>query len=543
MPSLKATIAKYDLDFLQRIARGWGIEISERDVESARKDLLAQISDPEVCRKRIECLPEPVRVAWESLGKHGGRQNWAEFSRLHGEIRAMGPARREREDPDLHPVSTSEVLWYSGLIGKAFLKSSGDLVEYAFIPDDWLGLFPAREVLSEQVVRPAVSQVPRYSLRTGTLVLDHLTDMLAAYRVKRPIPAEFFSTWQMSPFFLVGLLRSANLLNSLDEPDPKQLKHFFSLNRGEALLMLFNAWQNSREINELRNLETLTLEGSWENDPLKPRQTLIELLQNLQTETWWSISSLISLIKEIHPDFQRTAGDYDSWFIRDAQTGVSLQGFANWDQLEGKLMHFLLTGPLHWFGAINLARGGTQERATAFQLDPRFSVLLKGEIPSIETQETGRVKVKDTTRLHVPAGTPRSLRYQIGRFGELKYVTPTETVYQLTVPSLQTAADQGLLVTHLLQLLDREQVQEIPASLRQLGQRWQKKGVEVDLAKVSLLRFKEAETCANFVRSTGERFTLELLNPTTVLIRPSQQVAILKFLNERGILVEVGADV
>ena len=160
MPTLKATLAKYDLDFLQRIARGWQIEISERDVESARKDLLAQISDPGVCRKQIERLPAPVRAAWEKLGKHGGRQNWAEFSRLNGEIRAMGPARREREEPDLHPASTSEVLWYSGLIGKAFLKGSGDPVEYAFIPDDWLGLFPPREVLPEPAVRPAVSQSP-----------------------------------------------------------------------------------------------------------------------------------------------------------------------------------------------------------------------------------------------------------------------------------------------------------------------------------------------------------------------------------------------
>ena len=543
MPTLKATLAKYDLDFLQRIARGWQIEISERDVESARKDLLAQISDPGVCRKQIERLPAPVRAAWEKLGKHGGRQNWAEFSRLNGEIRAMGPARREREEPDLHPASTSEVLWYSGLIGKAFLKGSGDPVEYAFIPDDWLGLFPPREVLPEPAVRPAVSQSPRYIQRAGAVVLDHLADILAASRVKRPIPAEIFSAWQMNPTFLMELLRAANLLDPLGNPDPDLLKQFFSLKRGAAMHRLFDAWQTSRDINELRLLETLTLEGSWENDPLKPRQALIQTLRELPPGTWWSVSSLISLIKDNHPDIQRTAGEYDSWFIRDAQTGLSLRGFANWDQVEGNLLYFLLAGPLHWLGVINLPRGGTLERSTAFQLDTCFSVLLKGEIPTIEEQETGRVKVKDTTRLHVPAGTPLSLHYQIGRFGELKFATPTETVYQLTVHSLQTAADQGLQITSLIQLLDREQVQEIPSSLRLLGQRWQKKGVEADLARVALLRFKEAETCATFVHSAGERFSFELLNPTTILIRPAQQEAILKFLSERGILVEVTADV
>jgi len=121
MPPIKSVLEKYDLDLLLRIARAWEVEISQRDAPSARVDLTVQMMRKEAFETFLETLDEPVRNAWHALAGRGGRQTWAEFSRLNGEIRDLGPAARQRENPDLLPDLISETLLYSGLIGTAFL--------------------------------------------------------------------------------------------------------------------------------------------------------------------------------------------------------------------------------------------------------------------------------------------------------------------------------------------------------------------------------------------------------------------------------------
>ena len=35
-----------------------------------------------------------------------------------------------------------------------------------------------------------------------------------------------------------------------------------------------------------------------------------------------------------------------------AETGLYLSGFEAWEQVEGRLLAFLMTGPLYWLGAV-----------------------------------------------------------------------------------------------------------------------------------------------------------------------------------------------
>jgi len=100
MPPIKSTLAKYDLDLLLRIARAWDVEISQRDAATARTDLAAMMAEKGLFQDLIAGLPEEVRIAWQNLVGKGGRQTWSEFSRQNGMIRDLGPAARERENPD-----------------------------------------------------------------------------------------------------------------------------------------------------------------------------------------------------------------------------------------------------------------------------------------------------------------------------------------------------------------------------------------------------------------------------------------------------------
>ena len=544
MPPIKSTLEKYDLDFLLRIARAWEVEISQRDVKSARIDLASRMAHKEHFQNLLGGLDEPVKVAWQTLAGRGGRQTWSEFSRLNGEIRAFGAAARERENPDLNPISISESLWYSGLIGRAFFGGKGEPVEHAFIPDELMAFCEKPIVPQEKSsVRPAVNQSPRHIMRADTALLDQLTDLLAANRMQRELPETIFRAWGKPQRFMQSLLLAANLINADRQPNVDTLKEFFSTDRDRILHQLFQAWLSTREINDLRMLPGLICEGNWQNDPLVPRKLIIEILNQLEPGTWWSISSLLSLVKEVNPDFQRPAGDYDSWFIRDTETGTFLSGFASWERVEGALLYYLLTGPLHWLSVVNLARGSSDGRFTAFQLVPQTCGMLHGEPPVVNIKENKHLKIKDVRLFVMPVGAPRMLRYQVVRLGELVLASPGETRCLLTVASLEKAAEQGLQLQQLLQLIEKEQPGGIPDGLKRLAERWTRNGVEAGFERVTLLRFKDQSACTEFLKAAGARLKLEVLNPQTLLIATSQQEGVRRLLAESGILADDEADV
>ena len=61
----------------------------------------------------------------------------------------------------------------------------------------------------------------------------------------------------------------------------------------------------------------------------------------------------MTAVHQQQPDFQRPAGDYDSWFLRDQQSGEFLRGFEHWDEVDGALLRYLICGPLHWLGGVD----------------------------------------------------------------------------------------------------------------------------------------------------------------------------------------------
>ena len=93
-------------------------------------------SPPCPAARRLPCSP---------CSKSEGRLGWAVFTRRYGEVRPFGPGKREKERPDLKPISPAEVLWYRALIGRAILPGDVPPMEYAYIPEDLLDLLaPAR---------------------------------------------------------------------------------------------------------------------------------------------------------------------------------------------------------------------------------------------------------------------------------------------------------------------------------------------------------------------------------------------------------------
>jgi hypothetical protein len=543
MPDLLQRLRPTDLDFLQRIARAWSLELSAQSFTEALPELASGMLDPELFAEIIDALPAVPAQAWKYLIAHQGKETWATFSREFGDLRPYGLAKRSREEPDLHPVNANEFLWYRGLIGRAFLNLSGTPQEYVFIPDEFLTFtsVPEQTVSEYLLPRPASEAEKKVPLLADDAILDDITELLASLRMNRQVFTEEENIPQRAyQAFLLNLLAEMEIISPARLPNPERVIEFLSLPRGAALLTLFTTWHNSQKINDLRMLPGLIFEGNWQNDPHGPRELLLQIVSTVSSTSWWSIPSLLSQIKAHRPDFQRPAGDYDSWFILEQKSREYLRGFTNWDKVDGALLRYLLVGPLHWLGVLDLARGERSASPLALRLSSLGTALLKDETPQHVRTENGSVTLLNNGTLLLNRDVPRPLRYQIARFCSPVADKKKPGKYRLTAESLAQASEQGLRPTQLLQILQLAHVKSVPQSISEALDRWEKYGPEVLFEPVTLLRLDKPELLPMLQKNPHiSRYFGEVLNNKTVILKPGSAAALQQSLAELGLLTQV----
>jgi len=537
MPDLFHTLQGNDLGFLRMIANAWGIELNAPDAYTALPVLVGGICNQILVNEIVEALPGEARRALLALIDNEGRMSWALFTRRYGEVRAIGAARRDRERPDLKPVSPAEILWYRALIGKAFLNITNEPQEYAFIPDDLLDfLEPLNAEGRLALGRPASPGECAYAIPANDQILDHTCTLLAALRMGKDSVRLVDKDWGISLAFLTNLLSGAGLLDASNLPRPEAARTFLEASRSDALNMLAQSWWKSKSFNELRLLSGLKFEGEWQNYPFQTRQTILEILSQLPQDVWWSLPAFVNAMHEIHPDFQRPAGDYDSWFIRKGNSDDFLRGFSSWNEVDGALLRFMITGPLHWLGFYDLAAPDLQTAPTAFRPSGWAEALWHGSSPQGLRPEKETIRLSGDGHLKLNCYVPRSVRYQIARFSEWENEGPDEYIYRLTPESLELARQQGLRTSHLVSLFKRYATKPLPPTLIESLERWEKLGVQARFELVTLLKVASPEILASLSRSRAARFLGETLNPSTVIIKPGGEEPIRTTLLELGYL-------
>ena len=233
-------------------------------------------------------------------------------------------------------------------------------------------------------------------------------------------------------------------------------------------------------------------------------------------------------VKQKYPDFQRPAGDYDSWFIKRAADGTFLRGFGSWDEVDGALLRYFITGPLHWLGLVDLASAEENGHATAFRSS---SVKQK--------EEKGKVTVGSNGRISVEQLAPRTTRYQIARFCHWVEEKPDEYRYLVTVNSLERARGQGLKADQLLGILRKHAGPPIPPAFARALQRWEANGTEAQVERLIVLKVSKPEVLKELKDSKAGRFLGEQLGPVTVVVKPGAQDKILAALAELGLLANI----
>ncbi len=568
MPSLAQTLPSNDLGFLRIVASLWGIELTSAEAAEAAVELSEGLCDAELLDEVVSTLPQAGRAALAALVAENGRLPWVTFARRFGEVREMGAGKRDRERPYLHPNSAAEVLWYRALVAKAFFDGDKGPQEFAFIPDDLLlaldfsGMaspealetaeaelvdsealveavekiparlqveplppipvaLPALAKTDQPLGRPASPAEKVFQLPASDRLLDDACTLLAALRMGNPLPETKVPARVVREFLL------AAKIILVDAPQPEPVKNFLEAPRPQALEMLVGAWQDSDYFNELRQLPGLSCEGDWKNEPLVTREFLLNLLEPVPAGQWWSLPALLREIKTKYPDYQRPAGDYDSWFIRREADGVFLRGFASWDAVDGALIRYLFQ-VLHWLAQVDLASAEEGGVTTAFQL-----AALE------QKEEKGKLSVASNGRITVDRLAPRAARYQVARFCEWETEKDDEYRYRVTPGSLKRAKEQGLKAEHLLGILRKHAAGPIPPPFVRALQRWEANGIEARVETLTVLKVSKPEILDELRKSKAARFLGEIIGPTTVTLQSGAAPKVLAALAEMGLLAEV----
>ncbi|MBI4315028.1 MAG: helicase-associated domain-containing protein [Chloroflexi bacterium] len=492
MPDLEHIYLDLDLALLHAIAAQAGVQLAAPNARAAAAELAAALRQSESVEILLaRALSDEARLALHTLQQAGGQFAVAPFVRRFGDLRPLGSAALAREHPWDAPGNATEALYFNGLIGRGFMETDTGPQEFFFIPSDLLPNLPPAP--SQLVPSAAATATPSAepvgaSLATSALVDDSVTVLAAIQRQpgQAPAPETVASHLRLPSLnFLLTLLDDLGLTIAEFRLNRDRARAYLQGARGEQLRALADAWRDSRTCNDLWCVPTLRPQtAGWANDPVAARAHILRLCADLPPGQWRTLDSFIAFVREHHPDFQRPAGDYDSWYIRDAVSGDYLHGFEHWEQVDGALVRYLITGPMHWLGLADIS-------PEAFRLTALFPAFM-GQAEWRILDKPKPLTLHPDGLLVVPRSANRYDRFQAARIGE--WLAPKEKdtyAYLITGGSLQAALAQGITARHIVAFLRRACAAPMPQMVVEAVERWGRNGVEIRAATTLVLRVKD----------------------------------------------------
>jgi hypothetical protein len=557
-----------DAALLPTLAKVWRVDVTGLDTPGSIAVISDAMLDPDRTQAVWESLADDQRGALQMLiGSGGGKMPKAMFARLFGDVRKMGTAQIERENPLKNPSSVAEALYYRGLIVEAFEQADTGPRVVVYIPDDLAHLLrtqkssynldpnaapPEPDEPDEPEVEP-LAEVDNIR-QADTSIVDDMATLLAYLQLHSPALERDVlldgDRAHIRPFllrddderliFLFGLGLSADLIEiqaGKAYPKRAEARRWLSASRASQLQTLAEGWRTSIIYRELWHVDGLHPDPGGELDEYDAavaRENMLDMMKQLVPKTeWWSLDSFIEAVKELDPDFQRPGGDYDAWYIRNDEDEY-LKGFESWDAVEGALLEYYIIAPMHWLGLVDLAEDAA--RLTA------YGRAFLGHAPWPNPAETeDKITVKDDGTLLVSRKVPRVDRFQAARF--TTWVSAGDPyVYRLDAEGIQQAAAQGINSGHISSFISRALGDAPPPpNIAQLLDNWRSgPAAAVTMERLMVLRTTAPETLDKILDTPAlRRYLGARLGPMAVIVRADQRDALHKALGEYGIQVEV----
>ena len=560
MKTLTRTLTDSELGMLPVLAQVWGAKIDNLGTPEIITALTNAMLDKQRAEKVWTSLNDDQRGALQALLGTGGKMSATMYTRLFGEIRHMGAAQIERELPQQNPQSSAEALFYKGLIAQAFEQSDAGARPIIYVPDDLIPVLPTHKTAYENLAAEASrSEQPEMGpledvtgvRQADTSVVDDLATLLAYLQLHgAQVEGEDFSPADRDLIlphllnddetrlaFLLGVGISANLIvieEGRANTQRAEVRRWLSEPRASQVKLLADAWRGSAAYRDLWHVPGLFPEGMPNYDPTVARGAMMSFLNEIAPEQdWWALDEFIEVVKQTDADFQRPGGDYDSWYIR-SEAGDYLRGFESWDAVEGALLEFYITGPMHWLGLADLADDAA--RLTAY--GRAFLDMIAWPAPP---EPEGKIEVQEDGTLLVSRRVSRIDRFQVARFASWVSAGDPYT-YRLDGPGISQADRQGINTGHISAFLKRALGDDpIPMKIAMLLQNWQGGATAtVTLEKLIVLRTTAPETLTTILDTPAlRRYLGAQLGPMAVIVRADQWEALRTALGDAGIRAEL----
>lgn len=563
MPTLVRAFVDYDVDLLHVIAAQWDIDLTTNDRAPAAEELAQGMAQPDAVQATWVRLGAEAQAALAELLANGGELPFSQFTRRFGELRAMGPARREREKPWLNPDSITEALYYRGLIVRVFEQVPAGTQEFIAIPAELVDLLPRTPVRAERPA-PSYAVTPPRTLPDGhPTAPDDMATLLAYLLVRETDAREWleckpderidrYLRRPAEPAYRALLTQLAYDLGLVyDGPPPVRVTHvnrdaarpWLDAPRSHQLRSLAEAWLASNTWNDLVYTPGLEAE-EWPATPIAGRRVLVEMLGEMPAGEWWSVSDFAERVREINPDFQRPGGDYAGWYLRDAYTGTILQGFESWNAVEGAMIRFILQGPMHWLGLVRAGYG-------AFELTP-FGLAVQGRADwPLTPDRDARARVDPQGLIIVPVAASRYDRMQVARFSAwISAPAPSPYapggssrddaayVYRLTPQAISRIVEEGVSIpSHIIPFLQRFSGHSLPPNVVKMLENWHEEPREVIVHDVVILSTRDLGAYQKIRENARvNRWLGKQIGPHAHIVKREDMPALLNALREMGVL-------
>ncbi len=488
--ALRDVLEEYPAVMLEAIADGWRVSLTDEQLPEIVDRLVAEMTQPEAVRATVQRLSEEQREALALVAAQGQVKAHV-LTRKYGQVRRLGPGRLEWEAAWRQPVSVAEGLWFLGLICRTYAADAVYHGEVFAVPAEIRRILPPMDVVLpafrvQPAVEPIIVKDEQDALaRDIFVILSHLRNhdvrakdgVLARYELDR-IRNRLSAMDRPRLLLLWRVCEQAGLVHREDGTWQPTQRAAAWLNE-DALSrrrMLFHTWLADAGWDELCAMPSVRCEDTgWRHDPVLARGALVRHLRRCPAGVWLEVNSLVTAIHETDPDFLRPDGDYGSWYIRDAQSGQYLLGFASWHRVEGALIRYLLEHALCWLGVVALGYPQESEQATAFRVTTTAAVLLSeesapasGESVDESHAPAERIVVRRDLTILVPSGVSWYDRFLVERFARWVDEQGGVARYAMDTHSVKRALSRGVTVAQIEVFLKRATGKRVPIEVQRM---------------------------------------------------------------------------
>ena len=256
----------------------------------------------------------------------------------------------------------------------------------------------------------------------------------------------------------------------------------------EMLRDLFDLWLHKSSYSDLFDLQNEGLRLCCRAAPLgipilradeldaenrEARQMLISLLAQTPLDQWVNFQAFARFVYRLDPLFlqkrQRLFSSPHWWFEQESKRVLKPLQLSDWSRAEMPYIAHLLSGPLHWWGACDIALS-SDGRLLAFRLNPLAGWLLNAQMFEPTVDEPSPVpatalRVISNDEILIPCSTTAWPTIELlETYTQAAGVQQDQLCYHLTPAALSNALGRGLHPARLVELL-----RSLPAAAKSEG--------------------------------------------------------------------------